>query len=301
MEGACETSGTWFRDCYQDAGIPCAFQVFRPFQPLHTLVSPPPPPDFWPSQAGWRVGIISRAALAPSLRIIPWTVQAQSDPTGPIVDGIIALEWDAPTENAEAVYGYQILRRRPNQGETTLTDLVPNTGSKALAYTDATAAEAGDTYAYQVKAIAIRGDVTSQNPNRVVVEADETSSVTDTENTVTTEVILSILLQRGPEARGVHDGRPERAFSFALSQPRRCLTGRGFTSWISFSAMRLDELVINRRCADRCSQGVSRQTGNVWKNSRTGRTSRLKGLILSNLLGTPLPVLITVVSSLDGT
>ena len=41
MEGACDTSGTWFCDCYQDAGIPCAFQVLGQFQPLHTLVSPP--------------------------------------------------------------------------------------------------------------------------------------------------------------------------------------------------------------------------------------------------------------------
>ena len=40
------------------------------------------PPDFRPSQAGWRVMITSRAALAPSLRIIPRAVQAQSDPTG---------------------------------------------------------------------------------------------------------------------------------------------------------------------------------------------------------------------------
>ena len=38
MEGAWDTSGIRFRDCYQDAGIPCAFQVFRPFQPLHTPV-----------------------------------------------------------------------------------------------------------------------------------------------------------------------------------------------------------------------------------------------------------------------
>ena len=41
MEGAWETSGIRFRDCCQDAGFPCAFQVFRPFQPLHTPVSPP--------------------------------------------------------------------------------------------------------------------------------------------------------------------------------------------------------------------------------------------------------------------
>ena len=39
-----DTSNTWFRDCYQDAGIPCVFQVFSPFQPLHTPVTPLPPP-----------------------------------------------------------------------------------------------------------------------------------------------------------------------------------------------------------------------------------------------------------------
>ena len=38
----------------------------------------PPPPDFRPSQAGWRVMITSQAALASSLLIIPWAVQARS-------------------------------------------------------------------------------------------------------------------------------------------------------------------------------------------------------------------------------
>ena len=97
------------------------------------------------------------AVIAAALLIVPWAVQAQSNPTnlsGAIVNGGIALEWHAPTENAEAVYNYQILRRRPNEGETTLTALVPDTGSMALTYTDATATEARDTYAYQVKAIA---------------------------------------------------------------------------------------------------------------------------------------------------
>ena len=39
MEGALGTPDIWFGSNNQDAGIPCAFQVFRPFQPLHTLVS----------------------------------------------------------------------------------------------------------------------------------------------------------------------------------------------------------------------------------------------------------------------
>ena len=52
--------------------------------------------------------ITTRASLAPSLLIIPWAVQAQSDPTDltrPIVDGIISLEWDVSVRNAASVSG----------------------------------------------------------------------------------------------------------------------------------------------------------------------------------------------------
>ena len=49
-EGAWDTSNTWFRDCYQDAGIPCAFQVFRPISAL-TYPCHPPPPELM--TAGW--------------------------------------------------------------------------------------------------------------------------------------------------------------------------------------------------------------------------------------------------------
>ena len=38
MEGAWDTPDIWFGSNNQDAGIPCVFQVFRPFQPLHTPV-----------------------------------------------------------------------------------------------------------------------------------------------------------------------------------------------------------------------------------------------------------------------
>ena len=204
------------------------------------------------------------AVIAADLLIVPWPIQAQSNPTTPtrpnnlpgaIVNGGIALRWYATTENTRAVYGYLILRRQPNEGETTPTTLVPDTGSTALTYTDNDAAEAGDTYAYKVKAVAIRGDVTSQSPNRVIVEAEETSSGTDTENTATKEVILSNLVQRCPEARWVFQGSPARAFSLALRQPRRSLTRRVFTSWVAFSIARIHELSIKRRSADMNGQG----------------------------------------------
>ena len=47
-------------------------------------------------------------ALAPGLLIIPWAVQAQSDPTDltrPIVDGLIALERDVSARNATSTSG----------------------------------------------------------------------------------------------------------------------------------------------------------------------------------------------------
>ena len=70
-----------------------------------------------------------------------------------IVDGGVALRWNAPTEDAASVDGYEILRRRPNRGEETPTTLVSDTGNADTAYTDATATKVGVRYAYRVKAI----------------------------------------------------------------------------------------------------------------------------------------------------
>ena len=62
--------------------------------------------------------------LAPGLLIIPWAVQAQSDPTDltrPIADGLIALEWDVSARNAaggpdpDGKHHRNLRRRRPDQ------------------------------------------------------------------------------------------------------------------------------------------------------------------------------------------
>ena len=82
---------------------------------------------------------------------------APSSLTAEKVDGGVALSWDAPAEDAESVTGYEVLRA---VGEGEITTLVDDTGSTATAYTDATATEAGETYAYEVKAI--RDGVRSQ-------------------------------------------------------------------------------------------------------------------------------------------
>ena len=65
-------------------------------------------------------------------------------------DGTVTLRWDAP--NDDSVTGYQILRRRPREGEKILLVHVNDTGSTATEYTDDDVTpDVG--HAYRVKAI----------------------------------------------------------------------------------------------------------------------------------------------------
>ena len=89
---------------------------------------------------------------------------APSNLTAGIVDDGVSLSWDAPAQEAESVTGYEILRA---QGESELTTLVADTESTATSYTDTTATEPGETYAYRVKAI--RDEEKSQGSNQAEV------------------------------------------------------------------------------------------------------------------------------------
>ena len=107
----------------------------------------------------------------------PELVPAPEDlrPTGltvSLVENRVTLSWAAPAEDAESVDGYEILRRRPNVGESALATLVADTESTATAYSDATANEAGVRYVYRVKAL--RGDDASlwSNYDRVDLPSD---------------------------------------------------------------------------------------------------------------------------------
>ena len=87
-------------------------------------------------------------------------------PTGltvSLVENKVSLSWAAPAEDAESVDGYEILRRRPMEGESALATLVADTESTATTYTDATANEPGVRYVYRVKAL--RGDDVSLSSN----------------------------------------------------------------------------------------------------------------------------------------
>ena len=90
----------------------------------------------WPSSSPWC--------------LIPWAVHAQSDPTTPpsnltaeIVDGGV-LSWGAPIEYAKSVTGYDVLRRRPYQGEDTVLTYVADSGFTSTASTDTDPIEPGE-------------------------------------------------------------------------------------------------------------------------------------------------------------
>ena len=76
------------------------------------------------------------------------------------------LTWTAPAEDADSVTGYEVLRA---VGEGDIATLVADTASqRPPTYTDATATAAGETYAYQVKAI--RGEDRSQASGQAQVQ-----------------------------------------------------------------------------------------------------------------------------------
>ena len=65
-------------------------------------------------------------------------------------DGSVTLSWEAPDD--DSVTGYQVLRRRPREGEKTLLVHVNDTGSTATEYTDRDVTP-DVLHAYRVKAI----------------------------------------------------------------------------------------------------------------------------------------------------
>ena len=62
----------------------------------------------------------------------------------------MTLSWDAPDD--DTVTGYQILRRKPTEGENTLLVHVDDTGSSATEYTDRDVTP-DVRHTYRVKAI----------------------------------------------------------------------------------------------------------------------------------------------------
>ena len=79
---------------------------------------------------------------------------APTNLTAVVDNGNIVLNWQAPSD--DSITGYQVLRRRPTQGEKTLLVYVADTSSTATTYTD-TNVKAGIRHVYRVKAINAAG------------------------------------------------------------------------------------------------------------------------------------------------
>ena len=129
--------------------------------------------------------------------------------TGTVVTAGVQLDWNAPQANADEVTGYKIERRRPAHGETTLGDLVEDTGSTDTTYVDTTATEEGTEYIYRV--VARRGNTLSARSNKLVTtwqasEDDETTNRNSFEFVSDTDEELETSAQ---EAGSVCDSNPD--------------------------------------------------------------------------------------------
>ena len=128
--------------------------------------------------------IILAAAIIALALTAPWAVQAQTEPTAPsnltatVVEDGVALAWTAPNQDAATVDGYQILSRRPDNGENTLSTLVADTNSVATTYTDSTATEPNTVYLYRIKAL--RGDEASPQSDSVSIERPDPTDLRPT-------------------------------------------------------------------------------------------------------------------------
>ena len=98
---------------------------------------------------------------APTPAVVPG---APTNLTATASDGAITLSWVAPAEGA--VTGYQILRRRPTEGERRLLVHVENTGDVNTTYTD-DSVTSGVRHVYRVKAVNSAGTGSQSNYVRV--------------------------------------------------------------------------------------------------------------------------------------
>lgn len=100
------------------------------------------------------------AAQSPALAQDPPAPAAPTGLSASVSAEGVTITWTAPEGTVD---GYEILRRRPAQSETTLTTLVDDTGDSNTSYTDTSATTLGEQYIYGVKTIrgADRSDVSS--------------------------------------------------------------------------------------------------------------------------------------------
>ena len=117
--------------------------------------------------------------------------QAPTNFTVTLTNDAVTLSWAAPAEDAASVTGYQVLRRRPDEGESAFQTLMADTMSTSTTYVDATADEEGVRYEYQVQAL--RGVTASavSNPAELSLRKANPSSDTGLDSLSLGAVVLS--------------------------------------------------------------------------------------------------------------
>ena len=90
--------------------------------------------------------------------------------TAVLADSAVSPSWSAPADGG-AVSGFRNWRRLPNQGETELSVLVSDTGSRATSFVDGDAV-AGQKHIYRVQALGAGGEEMQSPPVEIVVSTN---------------------------------------------------------------------------------------------------------------------------------
>ena len=120
-----------------------------------------------------------------------------------LVENRVTLTWDAPASDAASVTGYEILRRRPNEGEAALTTLVADTGNAETGYTDDSANEPGVRYTYRVRALRDGEQSKVSNYDRIDLPDDYAQDTPEPEEEPSAEALAPSGLTAAVEDGGV--------------------------------------------------------------------------------------------------
>ena len=147
-----------------------------------------------------------------------------------VIEGV-ALAWDAPAEDAASVTGYEVLRA---VGDGDMATLVADTGSDDTTYTDDTATEAGESYAYRVKAL--RGEEASQPSDRALAIIPKTTPV-EPEPRIAEEQNAETTLVSNHSLTGVNLGLGD--FGFRASMSSQAFTTGSNTNGYNLSGLEI--------------------------------------------------------------
>ncbi len=126
-------------------------------------------------------------------------------------NGTLTLTWDAPDD--DSVTGYQILRRRPNEGEKTLLVYVADTGSTDTTWTDEDVT-IGTRHVYRVKAINAAGLSGASNFDRVTPASPPENIAATGAPTITGTARVGETLTAGTSDISDADGLDSATFSY---------------------------------------------------------------------------------------